>query len=162
MTRFALALIVMFGLPCVAPAQVPREVGQAELRRMVATGQSLSLSRILEAVTLRAAGDPLDVRLFESSGLFYRVVVMDSSGKLVRLVLDAQTGQVLSDTSPTAMRVRAAAAHGKGAAAGASKSKSKNGQGNSDAVGNDGNGGGNGNAGGNGSGKGNGNGNGTN
>ncbi len=156
MTRFALALVVMFGLPCVALAQVPREVGQVELRHMVATGQSLSLSRVMDVVTGSAAGEPLDVRLFESSGLFYRVVVMDSSGKLVRLVLDAQTGQLLSDTSPIAKRVRAAATHTKGTAAGTSKSKSKNGQGNSGTAGNGGNSGGNGNAGGNGKGNGNG------
>jgi len=158
MTRFALALVVLFGLPCVALAQVPREVGQVELRRMVATGQSLSLSRIMDVVTRSAAGEPLDVRLFESSGLFYRVVVMDSSGKLVRLVLDAQTGQLLSDTSPTAKRVRAAATHTKGAPTDASKSKSKSGQGNSGKAGNGGNSGENGNS----DGKGNGNGNGKN
>lgn len=156
MTRFALALVVMFGLPCAALAQVPREVGQVELRRMVATGQSLSLSRIMDVVTRSAAGDPVDVRLFESSGLFYRVVVMDSSGKLVRLVLDAQTGQLLADTSSIAKRVRAAETHAKAAAKDASKSKSKSGQGNAGTVGNGGNSGGNGNAGGNGTGNGNG------
>lgn len=155
MIRFALALFMMFGLPCVALAEVPREVGQVELRRMVAAGQSLSLSRIMEVVSRNAAGEPVDVRLFESSGLFYRVVVMQPSGKLVRLVLDAQTGELLADNSPTATRVRAAATHAKAAAA-ASKSKSKSGQGNSGSAGNGGNNGGNGNAGGRGNGNGNG------
>ena len=153
MIRFALALVVMFGLPCVALAEVPREVGQVELRRMVAAGQSLSLSRIMQVVSRSAAGEPVDVRLFDSSGLFYRVVVMQPSGKLLRLVLDAQTGEVLADTSPAATRVRAAATHAKAAAA-ASKSKSKSGQGNSDSAGNGGNSGGNGNAGGKGNGNG--------
>ena len=159
MIRFALALVVMFGLPSVALAEVPREVGQVELRRLVAAGQSLSLSRIMEVVTRSAAGEPVDVRMFESSGLFYRVVVMQPSGKLLRLVLDAQTGEVLADTSSAATRVRAAASHAKAAA---SKSKSKTDQVNSGRAGNGGNTGGNGNAGGKGNGNGNGNGNGKN
>lgn len=150
MTRFALALVILFGLPCMALAEVPREVGQVELRHMVTAGQSLSLSRIMQVVSRSTAGEPVDVRLFESSGLFYRVVVMQPSGKLVRLVLDAQTGQLLADTSPTAKRVRAAATHANAAAA-ASKSKSKTGQGNSSTAGNSGN---SGNAGGKGNGNG--------
>ena len=72
MTRFilalALALVLLPGLPRVALAEVTREVGQADLRRMVATGQSLSLFRVIDVVARATAGEPVDVRLFDSGG----------------------------------------------------------------------------------------------
>lgn len=155
MNGFTLALVVLLGLPCVALAEVTREIGQAELRRMVATGQSLSLSRVIDVVARTTAGKPVDVRLFESDGLFYRVVVVQASGRLVRLVMDARTGETLPGSSATATRVRAAATNGKSTAKAAveaaGETNAKGGQGNSGAS--------SGNGGSNGGGHGNGNGN---
>ena len=166
MTRFilALALVLLPGLPRVALAEVTREVGQADLRRMVATGQSLSLFRVIDVVARATAGEPVDVRLFDSGGgdrggLFYRVVVVQPSGQLVSLVMNAQTGEILPDSSPTATRVRAAASNGTSTAeAAAGKTNAKGGLGNSGATEGNGNGGGNGNGSGNGNSGGNGNG----
>lgn len=163
MTRFILALVVLLGLPCAAMAEVPREIGQAELRRMVATGQSLSLSRVIDVATRTTAGEPVDVRLFDSDGLYYRIVVVQPSGRLFRLVMDARTGEILPSNLPIAARVRAAATNGKTsartAAEAAGKAYAKGGQGNSEAAGGHGNAGGNGSANESGSGNGNGNGN---
>ena len=70
MNKFAFALILIFALPFAALAGVPREIGQAELRDLVATGHSVSLSRVFDVVSGAAPGEPVDVRLFDLDGLF--------------------------------------------------------------------------------------------
>lgn len=162
MKRFTISLTLFLGLPFAALAGVPREIGQAELRDLVATGNSVSLSRVIDVVSQAAPGEPVDVRLFDMGGLFYQIVVVQSSGRVVRVVVNARTGDILSDTSPTAARVRAAITTSNSAVADVGNPTSENAGKSAGAATGGGNGGGNGNGAdkGNGNGKGNGNSNG--
>ncbi len=127
MSRFKFALLLFLGLPFAALAGVTREIGQAELRELVATGNSISLSRVIDVVARQTPGEPVDVRLFDVDGLFYRVVVVQTSGRVVRVAINARTGDILSENSPTAARVRSATTSANSVAAVAGKSKAKNG-----------------------------------
>lgn len=127
MTGFKFALLLFLGLPFAALAGVTREIGQAELRELVATGNSISLSRVIDVVARQTPGEPVDVRLFDVDGLFYRVVVVQTSGRVVRVAINARTGDILSENSPTAARVRSATTSASSVAAVAGKSKAKNG-----------------------------------
>ena len=143
-------LIGFVGLSGTALAEIPREIGQKELRRTIDAGQSLDLLRVMSIVGRATQGEAVDVRLFEMDGLFYRVVIVQPSGRLVSLVMDARTGDLLPSSSTTAAQVRAASTSGKSQATGTvtlGKANSSNGQGKAGSA-NGGNGGGNGNAGG--------------
>ena len=159
MNRFTFAIILFFAHTIAAFAGVPREIGLSELRDLVATGRSVSLSRVISVVAKATPGEPVDVRMFDLDGLFYRVVVVQASGRVIRVVIDARTGDILADNSPTATRVRAVTTSSTSAAAAVGKSKSQNGDSIGGAANGGGHNGGNGNGGGDGNGNGNGNGN---
>lgn len=152
--------------PHSASAAGVRELSQTELRGIVEAGHSLSLRSILNSIKITVSGEPVDVRAFESNGVYYHVLVMRPNGQLTSVVVDAATGLTLSSASANAQAVRQAARAnppGKarkgvkpGKAAPGQGNSSSNGSGNS-GNGNSGNGGGNG-GGGNGGGGGGGNG----
>jgi hypothetical protein len=106
------ATIWMVGLTGPVHADVAREVGQSELRRSVASGESLSLKRVIEIVGRAAPGEAVDVRLYEMNGLFYRVIVVQPDGQLLSVVMNARTGDLVPGNSETAEQVRAAAKSG--------------------------------------------------
>lgn len=167
MFKTLLTAAVLISLPCLALADQPREVGQGELRRMVASGQSLQMSRMAEIVVGQTGGTPVDIRLFDTDGLYYLVIAQKPSGQMIRLVMNARSGDILANASPIVARVYAAASDKKAAAVSArsaAQTKAKGNQGKAGAgskedngtAGGAGNSGGNGNAGGNGKGGGNG------
>lgn len=148
------------------------EVSPSELRRHVDRGHSRPLRGILDQVGKSVGGRALDVRAFADDQLYYRVVLMLPDGKLVSVVVNAETGQTMGRNSTTARAIGAQVSAGKSqgkatggqtvaAASGTSVSASgrsaKGGAGNGNGGGQgNGNGGGNGNGngGGNGGGKG--------
>ncbi|MGB3314471.1 MAG: hypothetical protein WBB85_08655, partial [Albidovulum sp.] len=155
--------LVVFGLaPSLAWAAEPRELNQNELRQSVDAGRSLGLQKILSSIKRRVSGEPVDVRAFETDGIYYHVLVMQPNGVLASVIVDAATGRMVSGKSANAKAVRQAARanpSGKGVGnpgKGKGKSNGKSG----DKGGAGGNSGGNGGGNGGGSGGGNGGGNG--
>ena len=140
-------LFGVYGMQTPAMADV-RELSRAEIRDNVRSGQSLSLSQLMQSISARTNAEVVDVRAFEGDGIFYRVLLKKANGKLTVAIVDARNGKFMSSRSNVVKDVMVAArSNGKGA----SNSRRGGNSGNSNAGGN-GNGGGNGNAGGNGKG----------
>ncbi len=152
-------LAVLASWPLALQAAPLTELSQTELRETVNSGRSVSVKDALKAVRQLVPGDPVDVRAFDGNGVFYRVLVMQASGVVRAIVIDASTGKVLPPSSPTAREVNAKASSKAGASA-VSTNKTKKAanapsNGKSAGKGNSGNGGGGsggGNSGGNGGG----------
>lgn len=69
---------------------------QSRARDAVGKGKAEKLNVVLKTVRARVKGDVVDVKLRHSSGrLTYRIKVLDSSGALVTVTVDATTGKVL-------------------------------------------------------------------
>jgi hypothetical protein len=164
-TRILLAMVLALGAAPAAAAV--RELSATELRKIVTAGDAVSLKRAIDAVSRSVGGEPIEARAFEADGVFYRIVVKRSNGKLVSLIIDAGTGREVSKESSIGREISAAAAAGNGRDTGKAKSQSPAGKSNSGGNGNAGGkgnsgGNGNGNSGGNSGGNGNGGGNGKN
>jgi hypothetical protein len=69
---------------------------QYRARDAVDKGKAESLKTVLKIVRRRVKGDVVDVKLRRSSGrLTYRIKVLERSGALVTVTVDATTGRVL-------------------------------------------------------------------
>ena len=139
-------LAVLASWPLALQAAPLTELSQTELRETVNSGRSVSVKDALKAVRQLVPGDPVDVRAFDGNGVFYRVLVMQASGVVRAIVIDASTGKVLPPSSPTAREVNAKASSKAGASA-VSTNKTKKAanapsNGKSAGKGNSGNGGG--------------------
>lgn len=130
--------------PHAAHAAGMQELSQTELRSIVEAGQSLGLRSILDSIKKTVSGEPVDVRAFESNGVYYHILVMRPNGQLTSVVVNAATGLALSSASANAKAVRQAArANPPGKArSGAKSGNAATGQGNSgsNGPGNSGNG----------------------
>jgi len=143
-----------------------RELNQSELRMATFSGTAIRLNRVIKGVEKAFGGTPVDARAFKADKIYYRILVKKPGGKIVSVIVNAQTGTVVSNGSSVGREISEAARN-------STKSKSNNGQSASATRGNSagrsnaggssnggGNGGGNGNGNGGGNGGGNGNGNG--
>ncbi|MEO1537674.1 MAG: hypothetical protein AAFR73_08065 [Pseudomonadota bacterium] len=157
-------LSVVISLGWMSPAVADmRELSREELRANVRSGQSMSLSRLLNIMSSRVDGEVVDVRGFEGNGIFYRVLVKRSDGQMAVAIVNARSGRFMPSTSATVIDVQAAATSNSPSVNSNSRSNNAggNGNGNSGGNGNSNSGGnGNGNSGGNGNGNSGGNGNG--
>lgn len=82
-----------------------RELSQEEIRRVVASNNSLSPRIILDKVRKRVVGEIVDVRVFDVNGICFRVLLVLPSGKLASVVVDAATGDLLAGNSQRAKTV---------------------------------------------------------
>ncbi len=140
-----------------------RELKQSELRRATMTGGAIRLKRVIKGVEKVFGGTPVDARAFEADKVYYRILVKKPNGKIISVIVDAETGVVVPNRSSIGRQISEAAKSTVG------NSTNANSLGNAGTRGNDGgngngsgggNGNGNGNGGGNGNGNGGGNGNG--
>lgn len=135
-----------------APAMADvRELSQAEIRDNVRSGQSLSLARLMKAISTRTDAEVVDVRAFKADGIYYRVLLKKSGGQLTVAIVNARNGRFMSSRSDVVQDVMAAARN-KGNSSNNGRRNSGGNSGNSNAGGNgngnSGNAGGNGNSGG--------------
>jgi hypothetical protein len=156
-TQILFAALLALSAP--AMAATVREISASELRQIVKAGQAVSLKRAIDAVSTSIGGEPIEARAFEADGVFYRIVVKRSNGKLVSVIIDAGTGRQVSKESSIGKEISAAAASGNGPGTGKGKDKTPGGQRSAGNAGGNGNAGGGGNSGGSGGGNGNGGGN---
>jgi len=120
-----------------------RELGQSELRQATASGDTISLKRVIDGAAKIVGGTPVDARAFESGDIFYRILVKKPNGRIVSVIVNARTGKSVSKNSSIGRQISAAAK--------SSTTKSKTGTGKSGRGNN--NAGGKGKGGGNGGGK---------
>jgi hypothetical protein len=153
MARIFFLLSILMALWVLPTYAMPlSEMSQSDLRKAVGAGKSISVKTALKGLSRSVPGKPVDVRAFEGDGVYYRVLLMQSSGVVVSVVLDAETGAVLPTSSEAARSVNASAKSGAGAkATGAAVSANAASQGKANA-GNNAGGNGGGNSGGNGGG----------
>ncbi|WP_217360551.1 PepSY domain-containing protein [Ruegeria atlantica] len=150
-----------------------RELKQSELRKVTTTGSTIRLKRVLKGVEKVFGGTPVDARAFQTDKVYYRILVKKPNGKIISVIVNAQTGVVVPNRSNIGRQISNAAKSTSGNSAKSntqSQTSSKgnqsnnsggNGNGNSGGNGNGNSGGnGNGNSGGNGNGNSGGNGNG--
>lgn len=146
-------LLVIFFVAWQGPAfaEPIREVGQAELRKIVTAGGILSLKTAVKAVADSTGAEPIEARAFLADGVVYRMVLKREDGSLFSVIIDATSGRQVPSKSAVGKLVSDAAtvrAKGKSAteARPAPESSKADGRGNSAGAG-DNRGGGNGNAG---------------
>lgn len=84
-------------LAALASAAVARERGDHErAREAVVAGQILPLSRVLERLEGEQAGQVLEIELEPMDGRWaYEVKLLQPGGQLLRLDIDAATGEVI-------------------------------------------------------------------
>jgi hypothetical protein len=92
---FFRAIVLGLALLTAFPAGA-RCLSDRETRRAVARGDVLAPGDMM-GVARSWGGDLISARLCEGSGgLVYRVAVINADGRVARLVVDAQSGQILS------------------------------------------------------------------
>ncbi len=90
-----LVLTGMAGLPVDIPAQAQSDQGLA--RDAADAGEIKPLSEVLHVVKARVPGQVLDVQLDKSGNPWtYRIRVRSDKGNVVLVVVDAETGKILS------------------------------------------------------------------
>ncbi|EPX77205.1 hypothetical protein [Litoreibacter arenae] len=101
------ALAIGFTTPSIASSA--REMGQSELRQIASSGGTVSIKAMLSSVSKSLHAQVVEARAFDAGGVYYRFVLKQDDGKLVSVILDAQTGLRVPSKSPIARQVAAAA-----------------------------------------------------
>ncbi len=151
---------LLVALPSGEAAAQTRELKQGELRKATLTGGTIRLKRVIKGVEKAYGGTPVDARAFQADQIYYRILVKKPDGKIVSVIVNAQTGTVVSNRSSVGRQISKVARSNSANANNSRKANSNRGA--SASGGNNGTSGGNagGNGGGNGNGNGGGNGNG--
>lgn len=78
------------------PLAVSADQGHDRARQALREGRVLPLTAIIERAQKAQPGDVLEVELEDEHGrLIYEVKVIDPSGKVIEVLLDASTGEVI-------------------------------------------------------------------
>lgn len=95
----ALPLAVTFALATASPlAQARRDGDHDRARAAVQAGEALPLPAVLKQLERSHPGQVLEVELEREDGRWrYEVKLLQADGQLLKLVLDARTGAVLSE-----------------------------------------------------------------
>lgn len=134
-------------------ASSAHEMEQSELRQIARSGRTISMKATLSSVSNSLHAKVVEARAFNAGGIYYRLVLKRSNGKLVSVIIDAQTGRQVPSKSSVGRQVIAAASSKNSAKSSSRKSSSGRSNGQSGSNGNSNNNGG-GNSGGNGGGNG--------
>lgn len=93
-------------------AEPIREIGQTELRLNVTSGKSVGMGQVLRTVHEQFDGDAVDVRAFEAGRVYYRILVRRKDGHIHSVIIEAQSGALVSPESPLAQELALAATGG--------------------------------------------------
>lgn len=100
--RWALALLALVALAGAAQAS---DDDHDRARQAVQAGEVLKLSTVLERIAPRHPGQVLEVELErEHSQWVYEIKLLQSGGRLVKLQVDARTGEVIERREKTRER----------------------------------------------------------
>ncbi len=146
-----LAIICLATLLLGAESQAAtRELKQSELRKVTASGTAIRLKKVIKGVERVFGGTPVDARAFQSDKVYYRILVKKPNGEIKSVIVDAQSGVVVSNRSSVGRQISEAARSNKGNSASAKSQGNFGNKGNSGNRGGNSNSGGSGNSGGNG------------
>ncbi len=68
-------------------------MGQSELRQIARSGSTVSMKTTLSSVSKSLHAKVVEARAFDADGVYYRLVLKRSNGKLVSVIIDAQIGR---------------------------------------------------------------------
>ncbi len=146
-----LAIVCLATLLLGAESQAAtRELKQSELRKVTASGTAIRLKKVIKGVERVFGGTPVDARAFQSDKVYYRILVKKPNGEIISVIVDAQSGVVVSNRSSVGRQISEAARSNKGNSASAKSQGNFGNKGNSGNRGGNSNSGGSGNSGGNG------------
>jgi uncharacterized membrane protein YkoI len=104
--RCPIATILALGLALIATT-AGADSDQDRARAAVESGQVLPLKTLLERLERDHPGHLLEVELEEEDGqLRYEVKLLQPDGRLVKLIVDAATGEVIGQRPGTGDRAR--------------------------------------------------------
>ena len=86
-----------------------RELKQSELRKATLSGNTIRLARVIKGVAKTYGGTPVDARAFQAGEIYYRILVKKPDGKIVSVIVNAQTGAVVSNRSGVGNQISKAA-----------------------------------------------------
>ena len=98
----AALLTVLSGGQAAADA---RELKQSELRMATLSGSAIRLNRVIKGVKKAYGGTPVDARAFKTDKIYYRILVKKPGGKIVSVIVNAETGTVVSNRSSTGREI---------------------------------------------------------
>ncbi|WP_298258722.1 hypothetical protein [uncultured Litoreibacter sp.] len=90
-------------------ASSAREMGQSELRQIANSGTTVSMKTTLGSVAKSLQAKVVEARAFTADGIYYRFVLKHTNGKLVSVIIDAQTGRQVPSKSYVGRKIAAAA-----------------------------------------------------
>lgn len=104
--------IAVLAIGCAAPLHADTQsVPPEELRDFQTTEGGLNLKQAMIAVASKLDGQPVDARAFQADRIYYRILVKTSEGRLVSVILDAQSGKQVSSKSRAGQEIALAAAN---------------------------------------------------
>lgn len=112
MKRMSITILTTLAMAQSLQAEPIREIGQTELRLNVTSGKSVGMGQVLSTVHDRFDGDAVDVRAFEAGRVYYRILVRRTDGRIHSVVIEAQSGALVSPESPLAQELALAATGG--------------------------------------------------
>ncbi|MEP3347355.1 MAG: hypothetical protein ABJN34_07440 [Litoreibacter sp.] len=81
-------------------ASSAHEMKRSELRQVAMYGNTVSMKATLSSVSNALHAKVVEARAFDAGGVYYRFVLKRPDGRLVSVIIDAQTGdQVPSNSS---------------------------------------------------------------
>ena len=101
--------VVTLGFAHPSLASSAREMGQSELRQIARSGKTISLKTTLGSVSNTLHAKVVEARAFNANGVYYRLVLKQPNGRLVSVIIDAQTGRQVPSKSPVGRQVAEAA-----------------------------------------------------
>lgn len=109
LTRCILASFVLSISPIGAGAQ-PIELSQSQLRQLVAQQQIIGAEQLVGGVTNMFSGSVIDIRGFFADGrMTYRVLMQQSDGAVVEVLINGQNGRQVSHRSTHGQAIAAVA-----------------------------------------------------
>ena len=101
--------VVAIGFSSPSLASSAREMGQSELRQIAKSGGTISMKDTLSSVSDSLHATVVEARAFNADGVYYRLVLKRSNGKLISVIINAQNGRQVSPKSFKGRQVVAAA-----------------------------------------------------
>jgi hypothetical protein len=106
--------VLIFGISAIgftnpSIASSAHEMGQSELRQIAKSGGTVSMKATLSSVSKSLHAKVVEARVFSADGIYYRLVLKYPNGRLVSIIIDAQTGSQVPSKSSVGQQVASAA-----------------------------------------------------
>ena len=111
--RVFILAIILFSVAAVPVHSAPVvELNLDQLRSAITSKSVINPRRVYAAVESKMKSEPVDIRVFKSDRVYYRVLVKSSNGKMKSIIVDAKSGTLISALSSVARKINATASGG--------------------------------------------------